>query len=327
MTPVEVYEKVSPSVVAIRVEVERLTPFGYQRTQAQGSGFVYDPQGYIVTNNHVVADASKVEIVFQDGTSIEARVVGADPYSDLAVVKLLTVDRSLQAVTLGDSSKLKIGEPVVAIGNPLGLSGSATSGIISQLGRLLPTDGYSITGVIQFDAAVNPGNSGGPLLNQWGEVIGITTAIASPTGVFSGIGFAVPSNTVKREVPVLIQTGKYDHPWFGISGGIVSAELAKALNLNFTGGILVVDVIPGSPAEKAGLRPSTKEIQINGATFPVGGDIIIGIDGKRISKLEDLLVYVEENKQPGDVVVLEVVRDHAKHFITLTLGTRPPPTS
>jgi S1-C subfamily serine protease len=225
---------------------------------------------------------------------------------------------------IGDSSKLKVGEKIAAIGNPFGLSGSMTSGIVSQIGRLLPQEsGYSIPDVIQTDAAINPGNSGGPLLNMKGEVVGINTAIQSATGEFSGIGFAVPSNTVKKIVPVLIENGEFKHPWMGISGTDVDPELAKVRELKSSKGFLVVSVIEGSPAEQAGLIGVTETKEIEGREFAMNGDIILSIDGKTVRKISDILIHLQREKSIGDEMILSVNRNGEILELTMVLEERP----
>ena len=234
---IDIFEKSEASIV--QVSVVRGESDG-----GMGSGFVYSDEGYVITNQHVVQDAERVMITFLDGEAYIGNVIGTDRDLDIAVVKVEPTNTYLQPIKIGDSSKLKVGEKIAAIGNPFGLSGSMTSGIVSQMGRLLPQEtGYSIPDVIQTDAAINPGNSGGPLINMKGEVVGINTAIQSATGEFSGIGFAVPANTVKKVVPVLIQDGEFKHPWMGISGTDVDPELAEVRGLNSSKGFLVVSVI------------------------------------------------------------------------------------
>ena len=250
MSLIEIFENSEAGVV--RVNVQRSEDV--ERPTGVGSGFVFDKKGHIITNAHVVDNANKVVVTFLDGREYKAEVIGMDQFTDVAVIKVNTDSALLQPISLGDSSNLRVGEPIAAIGNPFGLSGSMTSGIVSQLGRLLPSGaGYSIPDVIQTDAAINPGNSGGPLLNMRGEIVGINTAIQSATGEFTGVGFAVPSQTVAKIVPVLIQDGEYRHPWIGISGRDIDPDLAQVLKLNDAVGFLVIMVVPDSPAEKAGL--------------------------------------------------------------------------
>lgn len=301
-----------------------------------GSGFVHDNKGYIITNNHVVSAGGRLDVTFLDGTIYRAKLVGADPYIDLAVLSVGDVPKDkLVPLPLSDSSKIMVGEQVAAIGNPFGLSGSMTTGIVSGLGRLLPStqdqgqDGltpFSIPDVIQIDAPINPGNSGGPLLNMKGEVIGINSAIFSTTGEFVGIGFAIPSNTIARVVPSLIANGSYSHSWLGVVGTNMTPEIAEVLGLKEPRGFLVVDVVSGSPAEKAGVRGGDEPTQVNGREIPLGGDVIIKIDDKIVRKIEDVLVYLESEKQIGDNVKLTVIRDGKTQEINATLVARPSPS-
>ena len=290
-----------------------------------GSGFVYSNEGHIITNQHVVQDSSKVTVTFLDGESYIGDVIGIDRDLDIAVVKVNALNSTrLHPLTIGDSSKLTVGEKITAIGNPFGLSGSMTSGIVSQIGRLLPQDtGYSIPNVIQTDAAINPGNSGGPLFNMRGQVVGINTAIQSTTGEFTGVGFAVPSNTVKKVVPVLIRDGEFKHPWMGISGTDVDPELAEMRDLKSSKGFVVISVIEGSPAEKAGMKGVTQTREKDGREFPVDGDIIIAIDGKTVRKISDILIHLQREKTIGDEMILTVLRTGVSFDLTMILEERP----
>ena len=314
---IDIFEKSEESVV--QVNVLRGASEG-----GMGSGFVYSDEGYIITNHHVVKDAQRVTVTFLDGEAYIGDVIGRDQDLDIAVVKVSPSNTYLQPIKIGDSSKLKVGERIAAIGNPFGLSGSMTSGIVSQIGRLLPQEsGYSIPDVIQTDAAINPGNSGGPLINMKGEVVGINTAIQSATGEFSGIGFAVPSNTVKKVVPVLIEKGEFRHPWMGISGTDVDPELAEVRELKSSKGFLVVSVIEGSPAEQAGLIGVTETKEINGREFALDGDIILLIDGKTVRKISDILVHLQREKSIGDEMILSVNRNGEMLELTMVLEERP----
>jgi S1-C subfamily serine protease len=314
---VDIFEKSEESVV--QVNVLRGGSDG-----GIGSGFVYSEEGYIITNQHVVRDAKKVTVTFLDGEAYIGDVIGTDPDLDIAVVKVSPSNTYLQPITIGDSSELKVGEKIAAIGNPFGLSGSMTSGIVSQIGRLLPQEsGYSIPDVIQTDAAINPGNSGGPLINMKGEVVGINTAIQSITGEFSGIGFAVPSNTVKKIVPVLIEDGEFKHPWMGISGRDVDPELADFRELKSSKGFLVISVIEGSPAEQAGLIGVTETKEIDGRELAVDGDIVLSIDGKTVRKISDILIHLQREKSIGDEMVLSVNRNGEILELTMVLEERP----
>jgi len=319
---VDLFEKSEDGVVKVSVRKSVDIPTG----RSLGSGFVYDVSGHIITNNHVVEGSEKTTVTFLDGTSYNAEVIGTDPYTDLAVIKVDVDTSLLHPLPLGDSSTLRVGEQVAAIGNPFGLSGSMTSGIVSQLGRLLSTPGtasFSIPDIIQTDAAVNPGNSGGPLLNMKGQVIGITTAIQSATGEFSGIGFAVPSNTVSKIVPVLIKEGKYKQPWLGISGADIDPDLAKILALQDTKGFLIVNVVKDSPAEKAGLHGTSETKEIDGVKYQIGGDVILSVDHRDIRKIDDILIYLQREKKVGDTINLEILREGRVTNFEITLEERP----
>jgi S1-C subfamily serine protease len=314
---IDLYNRTRYSVVLIVVKLTDGT--------AQGSGWIYDSTGRIITNYHVVEDALSITVTFIDGTIEDATVVGTDPYSDVAVIKVIDTNSLLKPLKLGDSSKLKVGESVIAIGNPYGLANTLTSGIISAVGRKMDSTGnYPIVDVIQTDAAINPGNSGGPLLNMAGEVVGINTAI--PTETSRGIGFAVPSNTIARELPSLLSKGTYSHPYLGIQGQDLTPSLVTAMSLpTGTHGTLISEVTNPGPANSAGLRGSTKTVTINGAQVRVGGDVILGADGTQMKSFYDLILYLQRNKKPGDTVTLSILRDGSTMDITVTLGTRPPP--
>ena len=321
LTLVELFEKSESGVV--RIDVDKIN--SSRETGSLGSGFVFDDLGHIITNAHVVESASSVTITFLDGSQYNAQIIGSDKFTDIAVIKVEEKPRYLHPLQMGDSSTLKVGEQVAAIGNPFGLSGSMTSGIVSQIGRLLPSQdtGFSIPNVIQTDAAINPGNSGGPLLNMAGKVMGINTAIQSGTGQSAGIGFAVPSNTILKVVPVLIEKGKYSHPWIGISGKDIDPELAKVRDLDQSKGFLIVTVVPGSPAEIAGLK-GVSEIKIIGdKEYPADGDIIVSVDGKEVRKISDILIHLQEEKSVGDEMILGILRDGEIMHIILALVERP----
>ena len=319
---VQLFEKSEAGVVKISVQ---RGPDGPRDTPGMGSGFVYDNLGHIITNAHVVEGVSKATVTFLDGTQYNAEVVGKDKFTDIAVIKVSEKPRLLHPLQMGDSSQLHVGEPVAAIGNPFGLSGSMTSGIVSQIGRLLPSQdsGFSIPDVIQTDAAINPGNSGGPLLNMKGEVIGINTAIQSISGEFSGIGFAVPSNTALKIVPSLIEDGEYNHPWIGISGRDIDPDLARVLELKDAKGFLVITVVDGSPADKAGLKGMSGTQIIDGKEYPADGDIIISVDDKEVRKISDILVHLQREKSVGDEMSLGILRDGEFMHISLELVERP----
>ena len=318
---IELFEKSEEGVVKIHVDKTTSS----RDTGGLGSGFVYDNLGHIITNAHVVGDANKATVTFLDGSQYNAEIIGKDKFTDIAVIKVNEKPRLLHPLQIGDSSQLQVGEQVAAIGNPFGLSGSMTSGIVSQIGRLLPTQdtGFSIPDVIQTDAAINPGNSGGPLLNMKGQVIGINTAIQSITGEFVGIGFAVPSNTVSKIVPALIEDGKYHHPWIGITGKDIDPDLARVLDLKQAKGFLVITVVDGSPADKAGLKGMSQTQIIDGKEYPADGDVIISVDDKEVRKISDILIHLQREKSVGDEMVLGILRDGEFLHLTLELVERP----
>jgi S1-C subfamily serine protease len=332
------YEQVNPSVVNIDViigstqssRMRQQLPQG--GSEALGSGFVWDDQGHIVTNNHVVENATSISVTFADGTVADAKLVGADPNSDLAVIQVDVPADQLFPVTMTDSDLVKVGQLAIAIGNPYGLSGTMTAGIISALSRSLPVslnDGlsgstYTIPDIIQTDAAINPGNSGGVLVNDMGEVVGVTAAIESTTGSNSGIGFVIPANIVSQVVPNLIKDGKYEHPYMGITGVSLTREIAQAMNLNpDQKGVLVVEVTTNSPAEKAGLKGSTIDNTENGQGMPVGGDVIISIDGAPVEGFSDLSSFLYNQAGVGQTVNLTVLRDGSEKTLSITLGALP----
>ena len=321
LTLVELFEKSEEGVV--KIKVERTNSQG--DTGGVGSGFVYDNLGHIITNTHVVDGVNKAIVTFLDGSQYNAEIIGKDKFTDIAVIKVNEKPRLLHPLQMGDSSQLHVGEQVAAIGNPFGLSGSMTSGIVSQIGRLLPSQGtgFSIPDVIQTDAAINPGNSGGPLLNMQGQVIGINTAIQSISGEFSGIGFAVPSNTVTKIVPSLIEDGEYHHPWIGITGKDIDPDLARVLDLKDAKGFLVITVVDGSPADEAGLKGMSQTQLIDGKEYPVDGDIIISVDDKEVRKISDILIHLQREKSVGDQMVLGILRDGDFMHLTLELIERP----
>lgn len=317
---IDIFEKSEPGVVRVNVQRAEFA----EGVGGVGSGFVFDKKGHIITNEHVVSNAKKIIITFLDGRSYNGEIVGVDKFTDIAVIKVNADLVLLNPLSLGDSSNLKVGEQIAAIGNPFGLSGSMTSGIVSQLGRLLPSgEGYSIPDIIQTDAAINPGNSGGPLLNMRGEIIGINTAIQSATGEFTGVGFAVPSQTVAKIVPTLIEEGEYMHPWIGISGRDIDPDMANALGLKDAVGFLVVTVVEDSPAAEAGLIGSEKTIDVEGTTYPIGGDIILAVDGIEVRKIDDILIHLQRAKSVGDEMVLEILRDGRATNVTIVLQERP----
>ncbi len=317
---VQIFERSETGVV--RVNIHRSEDVA--TTNGVGSGFVFDKNGHIITNAHVVENSDKVVVTFLDGRSYNAEVIGIDPDTDIAVIRVDVDSSLLKPLLIGDSSNLKVGMQVVAIGNPFGLSGSMTSGIVSALGRLLPQQsGFSIPDVIQTDAAINPGNSGGPLLNSRGEVVGINTAIQSTTGEFTGVGFSIPSNTVAKIVPKLISDGTYHHPWVGIAGRDINPDLAKVLHLTDARGFLIVNVVEGSPADKAGLKGSLEKKEIDGVEYLIGGDVVLSVDGNVVRKIDDILIHLQRYKSVGDEMVLEILRDGRVTNIVVKLDERP----
>ncbi len=309
----EVYQKVNLSVVNVTF------------AQGSGSGFVYDDQGHIITNNHVVENAGKLWVTFADGTMVPATVVGTDPGSDLAVIQVEGQASRLHPVTLGDSESLRVGQLAAAIGNPFGLQGTLTAGIISALGRVLPEESssFAIVDMVQTDVPINPGNSGGPLLDSQGRVIGVTTMILSQTGVSSGVGLAVPVATVKKVVPALIAQGHYSHPWLGISGGSITPALAESLSLPVQQGVLVESVVSGGPADRAGIRGASQRVRTGSQLQLTGGDIILEIDGVEVKSFDDLVGYLGRKTEVGQRVTLTVLRDGARQRIEATLEDRP----
>jgi len=316
---IEIFEKSEPGVVRVNVQRDETT----EVTGGIGSGFVFDKKGHIITNAHVVKDAVKVVVTFLDGRSYNAEIIGTDEFTDLAVIKVNADLVLLHPLSIGDSSNLKVGEQIAAIGNPFGLSGSMTSGIVSQLERLLPGEVYSIPDVIQTDAAINPGNSGGPLLNMRGEIVGINTAIQSATGEFTGVGFSIPSQTVAKIVPTLIEKGEYKHPWIGISGRDIDPDMANVLNLKDAIGFLIISVVDDSPASKAGLIGSDKTIEVEGVNYPIGGDVILSVDGIEVRKIDDILIHLQRAKTVGNEMNLEILREGRTTNVTIVLQERP----
>src|SRR5262245_44508417 len=341
----QIYTQVNPSVINIRT-VQRQTvifpvvpevpgypfPQGPQEfiRQGSGSGFVWDTLGHIVTNNHVVEGADRITVTFHDDTIVSAKVVGTDPESDLAVVKVDVATELLRPVQLGDSTQVKVGQLVVTIGNPFGLQSTMTVGIISALGRVLPVDSddpreaeYTIPDIIQTDAPINPGSSGGVLVNEHGLVMGVTSAIISPLGVSIGIGFAIPSVIVQKVVPALIKNKTYKHPWLGVSGMSLTSDLAGAMGLQPTQrGALVTDVMPGSPAAQAGIRGSDRDLLLEGEAVRLGGDVVVAIDARTVKTFDDLLTYLVRATEVGQTVALTVLREGKEDTLQVTLNAR-----
>ena len=293
-----------------------------------GSGFVYDDNGHIITNHHVVSGGgNRLDVTFQDGSVYRASLIGSDQSADIAVLYVKEVSKEkLLPLSLADSSKVRVGERVAAIGNPFGLSGSMSTGIVSGVGRQIPAqedDGFTIPDIIQTDAPINPGNSGGPLLNMRGEVIGINSAIFSTTGQFAGVGFAIPSKTIAQVVPPLITTGSYQHPWLGVAGMDMTPGIASRLGLDEPRGFLVMDVVSGSPAEKAGIQRGEEDAVIDGISMKLGGDVILAIDNNTVRKIDDILAYVEIEKSVGDDLKLTILRGGQTMEVIATLSARP----
>ena len=323
----ELYNETKNSVVVIKGVIVLQTIFGTQYQQAQGSGFVCDHEGrmVIVTNFHVVDDAENIFVTLRNGNTYTATVLGSDPYADLAVLSTDAPENELKPLEIVSSSTLKVGDPVVAIGNPFGLTGSMTVGIVSQLGRTISesTIGFSIANIIQTSAPINPGNSGGPLLNYLGQVVGITTAIIADS---QGLGFAVPSNTILREIGPLVDTGSYtQHSWLGVLGVDMNYEIAQLMDTDFTYGWLIINVVDEGPADKAGLLGGTEQAQTIEGTVIIGGDIIIAIEGIRIVNGDDFLTYLVEHTSPGQTVEITIVRNNQTMTLSVEFGTRPPP--
>jgi S1-C subfamily serine protease len=314
---INVYAQVSPAVVCITAPDQ----FG----SCIGSGFIIDLEGHVVTNNHVATASDEVLVNLADERTVPAEVIGADPGSDLAVLKIDVPPEELTVVQLGESSALRVGQRAIAIGNPFGLERTITTGVISSLGRTLPRDDsdFQLAQVLQTDAAINPGNSGGPLLDSQGRVIGVNTAIRSLTGVNSGVGFAIPVDIVSRVVPELITHGRYRHPWVGVTGLTISAEMVEAMDLPVETGVLLFTVEPDSPADRADLHAGDREIVVSGRPMRAGGDILVAIDESIVKGFDDLINYLASRTSVGDVVTLTVVRDGAEIRVELTLEERP----
>jgi|GEM_PF-528080 len=316
------YEIANPGVVNVGVIVQQ----GAMTGEGVGSGFVYDDEGHIVTNNHVIAGAQQVIVTYSTGVQTFANVVGTDPDTDLAVIQVEDLPPDAEPLALGELSSVQVGDWVVAIGSPFGLGSSMTAGIVSAVGRTIPAGAvpFGIPEAIQTDAAINPGNSGGPLLNMQGQVIGVNAQIitGSQTAGSAGVGFAIPVNIIKRVVPALIQTGSYQHPYLGIEGTSLNLLLAEANDLSVQQGIYVDSVVPGGPAAQAGLQGSTGTVQSGALTLPVGGDVIVEADGQAVDNYTDLLSIIE-SRQPGDELTLTILRDGQRQEVTVELARRP----
>jgi len=310
-------------------EAESLNPFGEPEPEpggaATGSGFVIDDEGHILTNNHVVEGASKVTVKLGDSEeTYDAEVVGTDPGTDVALLKVDAPANEIHPLRLGRSADMEVGDPVVAIGNPFGLDRTVTSGIVSALQRQIQApNGFSISHVIQTDAAINPGNSGGPLINSAGEVIGINAQIATGGGGGNvGIGFAIPIDTVRADLEQLKTKGEVEHAFIGVSGGTITSELAKAINLPVDEGVIVQSVVKDGPADEAGIEAGGTSATINGEEVRLGGDIITEVDGKKLKSMEQLVEIIQGHK-PGDELELTIVRDGDEKNVDVTLGSQP----
>jgi len=321
---IAVYEKVADGVVNITsTAVQMDFFFNVFPTQGSGSGSILDTTGHILTNHHVVANAQKLEVTLADGSKWPAKLIGSDPDNDLAVIKVEAPKEKLRVIPMGDSKNLRIGQKVLAIGNPFGLERTLTTGVISSLGRTIRSEGgFLIEDIIQTDAAINPGNSGGPLLNSQGEIIGINSAIISPTGGSVGIGFAIPVNTAKRVIPELISKGYVTYPWIGATIQPLTPGIAKYLKLKVERGAMIAEVVRGGPADKAGLKGGGERVQVGNIIAIVGGDIIVKADQQEVKTADELIRYIRE-KKPDDTITLRVHRKDKFQDVKVTLGERP----
>jgi S1-C subfamily serine protease len=321
---IAIYEKVADGVVNVTsTAVQMDFFFNAFPTQGSGSGSIIDAKGHILTNHHVVANAQKLEVTLGDGSKWPAKLVGSDPESDLAVIQLDAPKEKLKTIPMGNSKNLKIGQKVLAIGNPFGLQRTLTTGIVSSVGRTIRSDaGTLIEDVIQTDAAINPGNSGGPLLNSDGEIIGINSAILSPSGGNVGIGFAVPVNTAKRVIPELLSKGYVTYPWIGATIQSLIPEIAKYLKLKIERGAMIAEVVKGGPADKAGLKGGNQKIQVGNVVAIVGGDVVVKVDQYEVKTNDEFIHYIRE-KKPGDTILFKVYRNGNFFDVKVTLGERP----
>lgn len=324
---IAIYERVSAAVVNITTQVVRSDFFwGSVPEEGSGSGFLWDDQGHVVTNYHVIEGAQDISVSFGDDVNLAATVVGADPQNDLAVLKVENPPDAALPLEPGTSADLKVGQTVLAIGNPFGqFERTMTEGIISALNRTIQTDSQVLRGVIQTDAAINRGNSGGPLLDSRGRLIGVNSAIFSPTGTSAGVSLAIPVDKVRRVVPELIATGRYPHPWLGLEelGYEISPALAQALDLPVEEGLLVARIYQGSPADKAGIRTATDEVILGNRRYLVGGDILTAIDGRPLTTWEQLNAYLDEEARVDQIVTLDILRNGEKLQLETTLADTP----
>lgn len=321
---VDLYQRTHTSVVNI---LTYRNQGQFQMATGQGSGFLFNDNGDIVTNSHVVQDAEDLEVILSDGTIHSATIIGEDPHSDLAVVHVDTLPDSIEPLSLGEMDKVAVGQTVIAIGNPFGLGGTLTKGVVSAKGRSIPAlTQFSIPQSIQTDAPINPGNSGGPLLNLRGEVIGVNAQIETDGGsrVNSGVGFAIPVSIVERVVPELIENGEFEWGWLGVIGGSVSPSLVEAMNLPVNNGAYISEVVEGGPSDKAGLIGANHEIVVDGRLLQTGGDVITAIDGSQVITFEDLLIYIALQTSSNQTVTLTILRDGKTQEVNVTLEPRPP---
>jgi S1-C subfamily serine protease len=325
---IAVYERVAPAVVNITTQVLNTNFFfGSVPEEGSGSGFLWDTEGHIVTNNHVVAGAQQIAVSFGADSSLPATVVGTDPINDLAVIKVDSVPAGVEPVDLGTSANLHVGQTAIVIGNPFGqFERTMTQGIVSALNRTIETDSSTVLrGVIQTDAAINRGNSGGPLLDSRGRLIGVNSAIYSPSGTSAGVGLAIPVDKVKQVVPVLIKEGRFPHPWLGVEGlGYeISPSLAQALRLPVESGLLVAQIYQDSPADRAGLRSATDQVILRNRRYLTGGDILTAVDGVKLAKWDDLSAYLQEKTEVGQQVTLTILRGGKESTLKVTLADTP----
>ena len=321
---ISIYSRMSPGVVNITSVVLQRDFFHNPIPRAgAGSGSIIDHEGHILTNHHVIQDSSRLEVTLSDGSKHPARFVGADPDNDLAVIKIDVPSKKLIVIPMGDSAALEVGQKVLAIGNPFGLGQTLTTGIISSLGRSIQSQsGTLIEDLIQTDAAINPGNSGGPLMDSKGNLIGVNSAIISPTGASVGIGFAIPINTAKRILQDLITKGHVSYPWIGVSSYPLIPEFARFLGLQVERGAMIAGIVRGGPSARAGLKGGDRQVQVGNSLIPVGGDVIVEMNGKTVASSEDLVRMIKEHR-PGEKVDFKVLRNGKFLHIPVTLGEKP----
>lgn len=321
---ISIYRKVAPGVVNITsVVLERDFFYRLVPKEGAGSGAIIDNKGHILTNHHVIRDSEKLEVTLSDGSKWPARFMGSDPENDLAVIKIEAPEKKLTVIPMGDSSQLDVGQKVLAIGNPFGLGQTLTTGIISSLSRSIRSEaGILINDVIQTDAAINPGNSGGPLLDSDGKIIGINSAIISPTGASVGIGFAVPINIAKRILPELISKGRVSYPWIGASVYPLIPQFAKFLDLRAERGAIIIEVVPNGPADKAGLRGGDRQVQVGNSLLIIGGDVITELNKEKVNSSDDLIRMIRDHR-PGDSIELTILRDGKYFHKNVVLGEKP----